>query len=413
MSSSDLSLRVESEFPRFRDCDCTSESSSSRSRKPKKQRLTRLTTHDINEVACYRAIAELKSINPGIIAINEIHINEFLTDRNTRFKTLIKNYNDDDINENCIKLINNGDNGDNLKINFEKENIIIDKYIGSGCYGLVFINKDRTARYAIKFIKHSSTYLDEINIMKRISILNSSLQQPIPNFIYTAYYHINCNKIEFEDNAGIVSKLNKCLSFNFDSTSTNEKYSMAIIEHLDGTINDILRDIMLICSRNNAEIFKSIFTQAILSLYIFHNKFEYLHNDTHVNNFFYKKIIKDDRYFYYNIGQQNFYVKNVGYLVVLADYGLASNITSDINTRIMEYKHIISYIHSLCINNYRAYYTIEQKKIIQNAMTFINEAVRFSQNKTELDFINDLLNFYNIEKTMIETNIINLIPYTI
>ena len=407
MPSSDLSLRFESEIPRFRDCDCTSESSSSRSRKPKKPRLT---THNINEVACNTAISELRRINYEIIAINEININVFLTERNMRFRTLIQHYNDNDIKENCIELI---DNGNNLKINFEKENIIIDKYIGSGCYGLVFINKDRTARYAIKFIKHSSTYLNEINIMKRISILNSRLEQPIPNFIYTAYYHINCNKIEFEDKAGIVSKLNKCLSFNYDSKSTNEKYSMAIIEHFDGTINDILRDIMLTCSHDNAEIFKSIFSQAILSLYIFHNKFGYLHNDTHVNNFFYKKIIKDDRYFYYKIGEEIFYVKNVGYLVVLADYGLASDITYDINTRIMEYKHIISYIHSLCINNYSVYYTHEQKQIIHNTINFINKTVRFSQDKTELYFINELLKFYNIEKTMTAHRIINSIPYEI
>ena len=60
-------------------------------------------------------------------------------------------YNDTDYEINCIEL--------------NKDGIIIDKYIGSDSYGIVFINDDRTARYAIKFMKQDKR---EIEIMKEI-----------------------------------------------------------------------------------------------------------------------------------------------------------------------------------------------------------------------------------------------------
>jgi hypothetical protein len=48
----------------------------------------------------------------------------------------------------------------------------------------------------------------------------------------------------------------------------------------------------------------------IISLYLYHNKFNYYHNDAHLNNFFYKKVIKDDKYLYYKIGEDKYYIKN-------------------------------------------------------------------------------------------------------
>jgi hypothetical protein len=73
------------------------------------------------------------------------------------------------------------------------------------------------------------------------------------NYIYTVY--INCNKIEIKDNK-IKSTLDKCISLKSDG-----KYSMIIIEHLDGTINEILEN----QRKKYLEIFKSIFAQTIIS----------------------------------------------------------------------------------------------------------------------------------------------------
>ena len=63
----------------------------------------------------------------------------------------------------------------------------------------------------------------------------------------------------------------------------------------------------------------------IISIYLFHNKFNYFHNDTHLSNFLYKKVIADEKYFHYKIGDNHYYIKNCGYVVV-SDYGLSIKI---------------------------------------------------------------------------------------
>jgi|688.fasta_scaffold112513_4 hypothetical protein len=405
------SIKFLSEISKSRNGDCISESSNSNNkRKCKKRRV--LKTNEQKEIECNIAIGALKRHQTSInITVDEVNINDFLNDRNIKFHNLVKNYQDTDDEINCIELNNSKLQINNLIIKNDDSRIFIDKYIGSGSYGIVFINNDRNARYAIKFIKHSKNYKNEIDIMKQISIKNSMLKQPIPNFIYTAHYNINCNKIEIEDNI-IASTLDKCLSFNYDPESSNGKYSMVIMEHLDGTINDILQDINSTFNEENVELFKSIFSQAILSLYIFHNKFNYNHNDAHLNNFFYKKVVRDDKYFYYKIGDINLYVKNLGYLVVLADYGLASENTDDtIKKKIQDYKHIISNIHSLCSYKYNEYYK-DKKSIIDNFIRLTNQTSIIPENINELEFIKQLLiNFYNIDETIAKSSLINCKAY--
>jgi hypothetical protein len=369
---SSSSLKVISEIGRTRNS-----SSSSNDRKYKKTKV--LNTREKQEIECYTAISELKRLNSKIININEIEIKDFLNERNIKFGNLVEKYNDTDDEINCIELNKDG------KLEINKNGIIIDKYIGSGSYGIVFINDDRTARYAIKFIKQDKR---EIEIMKEISKKNSKLEEPIPNYIYTAHYYLNCNKIEIKDNK-ITSTLDKCLSLKSDG-----KYSMIIIEHLDGTINEILGDDIR-PEEEKIKLYKSIFGQMIISLYLYHNKFNYYHNDAHLNNFFYKKVIKDDKYLYYKIGEDKYYIKNEGYLVILGDYGLASNITDDKKKRIMDYKHIISYIHSLCI--YNEYYG-SKRKIIENLMRLTNQRSIIPEEITELDVVKDLLKIFNNKK---------------
>lgn len=367
---SSSSLKVISEIGRTRNS-----SSSSNDRKYKKKKV--LNTREKQEIECYTAISELKRLNSEIININEIEIKDFINERNIKFGNLVEKYNDTEDEINCIELNKDG------KLEINKNGIIIDKYIGSGSYGIVFINDDRTARYAIKFIKQDKR---EIEIMKEISKKNSKLEEPIPNYIYTAHYYLNCNKIEIKDNT-ITSTLEKCLSLKSD-----EKYSMIIIEHLDGTINEILGDDIRRTEEEKIKLYKSIFGQMIISLYLYHNKFNYYHNDAHLNNFFYKKVIKDDKYLYYKIGEDKYYIKNEGYLVILGDYGLASNITDDKKKRIMDYKHIISYIQSICFHN--IYYE-SKREIIENLMRLTNQRSIIPEEITELEVVKDLLTIFN------------------
>ena len=60
------------------------------------------------------------------------------------------------------------------------------------------------------------------------------------------------------------------------------------------------------------------------------HKIGYYHNDTHLGNFFYKRIINNDNeYYHYNINGNNYYLKNVGFFIVLGDYGKTSKISKN------------------------------------------------------------------------------------
>jgi hypothetical protein len=384
-----------------------SEVAKSRSFKKSKKRNDTKRKIDEEENECYNSLMTIKRNQGNITPLVEISIEDFLHNRIHIFGRLLST----DVSQDNIDCITLNPISNQLIINKEivgDKNITINKYIGSGSYGIVFNNDDGDTRYAIKFIKHSNNHFKEIEITKQISINNYSSQ--IPNFIYTAYYKLNCNKIEIKEEKREIEKtLNQCLSIQ----NENGTYSMIVLEYLDGTINEIIRP--KICKigddDENIEIFKSIYSQAILALFIFHNKFKYFHNDAHSNNFFFKKVIKNNKYFHYKINDNNFYVKNVGYLVVLADYGLAEpiNMDDEYNKKIFnDYNKILSDIHSLCLFKYKKYYETK-KSIISNLMQLINKISVIN----ELDFIKEILTkFYDIHKIPEASEIINSNPYT-
>ena len=354
------------------------------------------------EYRCQESLTTIKNSQGIIEPLVEISIDNFLTNRIAIYQNMTEP--DDDNEIDCIAL-----NQDTTKLTI-LGNLFINKYIGSGAYGVVFNNEDGNTRYAIKFIKHSTFHLNEIRTMKDISTINSSIH--IPNFIYTAYYKLNCKKIDIPEN-NIAVVLNQCLSIDNDTG----KYSMIVLEYLDGTLHQLLRTIIgNTINADNNEILKSIYSQALLSLYIFHNKFNYYHKDSHLSNFFYKKVIKDNKYFHYQINGQNYYIKNVGYLIVLADYGLAEkkSETFDLNKIHEDYKQIISSILITCLNKYRQFYIddkIDKRKIISANFTMEDKS-----SFNEFKLIDDLLKYFFVitpQSIPSSSEIINSKPYII
>ena len=74
-------------------------------------------------------------------------------------------------------------------------------------------------------------------------------------------------------------------------------------------------------------VYESILMQVIFALYTFH-RMGYSHNDCHLGNFLIHKIQRGG-YWLYKVGNHKVYVPNMGYLVVLWDFGLAETITND------------------------------------------------------------------------------------
>ena len=213
----------------------------------------------------------------------------------------------------------------------------------------------------------------------------------IPNFINIAYYHLKCNTITNIPNT-LSEGINTCLK--------NKKYTMLILEYFDGDIYSIL-----IQHRKDNEIIKCIYSQLLLSIYLFHNKFNYYHNDAHLKNFLYKKVVNDNKYYHYNISTNNYYIKNEGYVIVLSDFGLSTKIEPEkieINKIRADYYHILFYIKNNLI--------IDDEEIKTKFMEYLNPKIMIGYN--ELDFLHFMMTkILNIETNNTAMTIINNIPY--
>jgi hypothetical protein len=223
--------------------------------------------------------------------------------------------------------------GNNFFINKEKItkdiDIKINGYLSNGCYGSIFVASHTSNKYVIKFM---NSHVNNINEIKAMIDIRNALKEdrfPIPNFLYMAYYYFKCNKFTIDNETKkSINSQGRATSRNIGDdieVSITRDYSLIVLEYFDDTIKKLLPTIISnssITDSNKREIYNSIFSQMILALYILHNKFNYIHNDAHLENFLYKTVEKENNYFHYSINGQNYYIKNCGYLVVLSDYGL-------------------------------------------------------------------------------------------
>ena len=355
-------------------------SSSRKSDKSKKEECV------INEEECLITDDESFGSFQTSIIIEEKEITQFLTSRKTLF-SLYNNTKETLQSNDCISVVSG-----KIKINDSIIDSTIDGYVSKGCYGLVFIgsNSSTTNKYIIKIIPSSNHNKKEIETMKEI--MNYNIQPHnniIPNYVYLLSYYLNCNEIKDHSNSYLniirtnitaqkekditsrTPKTPKTTTSNKKNTIQDGSYSIIIMEQFDETIKNLLSlyidtDRCFIDIDNytsdNIELFNSIFAQIILSLYILHNKFKYYHNDAHLSNIFYKKITKDNKYFYYNINGINYYIKNCGYLVVLGDFGLSEKINIPDNLIDLEKLELRQEKNIEELNNNHSTMSLEEKE---------------------------------------------------
>lgn len=345
---------------------------------------------------------------------------QYLTTRNLIFKKLDSfELNSED--KDCI-VISRSKN--KIKINNEiiqSKNIEISKYISNGCFGIIFVSSEvEGIKYVIKFIKINPNNENEINALIHVRQTNNT---NIPNYVNIENYHLNCNGIANDQTNKILIGINTCLK--------TDKYSMIVLEYFDGTIFDLINNHFLLKIFTTTEImpfikigelnllnpeknlnvpsyfvlqpipelFYSIFAQLLLSIYLYHNKFKFYHNDTHLKNFLFKKVIQDDKYFHYKIKSKNYYIKNCGYIAVLSDFGLAKPIISyNIDNKNLLY----DYSNILC--ELLKYVSPDIKTTILN----------YNKNLAVFDeyvFIINMMDILNIQKVKQDKILINQKPF--
>lgn len=278
------------------------------------------------------------------------------------------------INSNNKIRVNANDNGNG---NDNGNEIVITNYIDSGASAIIFkAVSNNNKQFALKFmspqqeeiiIMRYATNLVKNNVTPHLIVLYVDMICQENGEIFDNIYIENPNLIE-----RFIKKLKEINLFIQDG-----KYSLLIMELFDG-------DTAKLISPNSGidpYIKTNIYCQIVLSLLTFH-KYIGLHLDAHYKNFFYKKIkYNENEFFYYNIFGHDIFIRNCGYLIVLADYGL-SNASSRITrsrerTLINDYNALLSEINNFYtrIPNVTSLFntTGTEEMLIQSIISSLND----------------------------------------
>lgn len=292
------------------------------------------------------------------------------------------------------KCFINTTNKSNIKLFTEKNKLSIDDYIDYGATSKIFkikysIKKNRNYKNFYFAMKVMSLNKIEIEIMKKSTI--NVISNNTPHFVIL-YSNYLCNEndntifddINFIDNSIESDTSRKDLLINqlkgINSFLTDKKYSLLIMELFDGNLVSLLFNDL---QRLSDETKKWIHSQIYISILSFHKLIDtYIHNDVQYKNFFYKKIeCSDNEYFYYKIFNIDIYIKNIGYLIILGDYGLSEKNFDNEKSVLEDYRYI-SYNYE--INSKIEEYISSKKRKIEGNIeeNFFKEI--FIENKLKL-----------------------------
>lgn len=271
---------------------------------------------------------------------DRIRYNSFI---NEKLKSIAKNQ--------CIEYIGINDKDKIYKIN---ENIVLKKQIGTdSAYGLVFLTMDKTDKnilIATKLLEVSKDHSLEIELLNKLSkvvLSNKNIHFPI---IYNTF---TCN----------VKNIN---NDNYPDLINNKEYYMILNELANGDLNSFLKEF-----NNNYEYINNALQQIYIAILSFHLTTNYIHSDTHWGNFLYHKI-NPGGYIHYKIYNKDIYVKNLGFIWVIWDFGLVSKVRED-NKRLLisDYTTINYQFNSIISNDTTNPFLINYNKL--NNISNIND----------------------------------------
>jgi len=159
----------------------------------------------------------------------------------------------------------------------------------------------------------------------------------------------------------------------------------------------------------NYDIYISILMQTIISIYFFH-KLGYLHKDIKLDNFLVHNV-EPGGYWYYKINNENIFIKNLGYLIVIWDpigkqideNNFNDGISSDFEYLLNSFRRYIDYVKD------------DKTKIIINSMQeYINlNKIGLSKDSYN-EYVLNLLKIINIQFNQSIENklLINKKPYS-
>ena len=244
--------------------------------------------------------------NKLIAAINKkigpiLHKSDTLKAR-IEFKNIITNYLDDIkpcINEYQDKL---------YLFKGEKKHaqpmVYFNKRIGTeSAYGEAFLNMGRgfakLLKFSCKIMEVNPDHTLETKLLEKMSALAEKGRTP--NMPMT-YKILKCKS--------------PCKLDNCPGPSRKKPYYVIINELADSDLETWFKE------KHTTSQYESILMQIMFAIFSFHT-IDHLHNDAHLGNFLIHKI-KPGGYWRYQFNDENIYVPNCGYLLVMWDPGRAS-----------------------------------------------------------------------------------------
>ncbi len=265
-----------------------------------------------------------------------------------------------DIDANGIVHVSAKDLGTGKELLRIGNKLILEEKLGhSGSYGVVYKARFRTKQllnkdyiFAIKICKDDRINNHEYNFVLELMNVLQNYSYCI-NFPLT-YGKLNCNADDIHD---IYSSEKSSNSLDYSQSSIDSdvynslmkenKLLFITYELANGSFNNYLYYYVLnratLKYKSNDDIFNAL-AQIFISLSYMHSTTNCYHNDTHFGNFLYHKI-ESGGYFKYPFyiddnTEITLYVKNIGYLWIINDFGLVKKITSYKNI-LNDYKRIL------------------------------------------------------------------------
>lgn len=233
---------------------------------------------------------------------------------------------------NNIKETNNLINLDECKKNIQK------KFIGKGGQGSVFKLESKTCGGVVLKTYHKTTNKDEI--FKEVNILDKVkklIDEDIcPNFLY--YY---------------------------DFFKINDIFNI-IIEYADGDLESWVK------VNHTDDEWKNMIFQFIIGIHAIQKYLKGYHSDLKPKNIFFKKINKKG-YFEFQVNDKKYYLENLGFLILLADYGhfqstlFEKNIISDIDIESairenQDFDYLRDFVKRIQVTNLIKIYNLDKLK---------------------------------------------------
>jgi hypothetical protein len=224
-------------------------------------------------------------------------------------------------NNNCLKF---------HKLSNDKPEFIINDVIhlknqfgSKSKFGINYIssfkdNDGKLFKYSIKIVQLNQIE-EEIKYLELLKVC--LLKHKTPHFPLL-YATLHCNDMRTETKGlepDIISKFPKLL---INTTKKKTPIVILLNELANGDLKNFVHEYY-----DNYELLANAFVQVQLAILSFNLYASSLHFDTHWGNFLFHKI-KSGGYFHYKINDVDYYLKNLGFLWVIWDFGRSKHFST-------------------------------------------------------------------------------------